>query len=263
MRLRSLGSTGPLVSPLGLGTVKLGRNEGVKYPQGFELPGDAAVLALLETARELGINLLDTAPAYGVAEARLGRLLPRLERWRREDWVLVSKAGENFADGVSSFDFSPEAIRTSVLNSLRRLDMPYLDAVLLHSDGVDEAGDRFLPAAEALARLKQEGLIRLTGFSGKTLAGGLHMMDCVDLLMVTYNEQDTEQRPLIEQAGQRGRGVLIKKALASGHSRSPGAALAAALAVRGVSSVVVGTLSPVHLRANVAALAAAEQGLAR
>ena len=32
---RPMGSNGPLVSPLGLGTVKLGRNQGVKYPSGF------------------------------------------------------------------------------------------------------------------------------------------------------------------------------------------------------------------------------------
>lgn len=255
MKLRPLGHTGLMVSPLGLGTVKLGRNEGVKYPSGFDLPDDAAALALLEAACDLGINLLDTAPAYGLAEARLGRLLPRIAGRRREDWLLVSKAGENFDHGVSQYDFSAEAVRASVLRSLERLGTPYLDAVLLHSDGVDEAGARFLPAVAALEQLKREGLIRLSGFSGKSLAGGMRMIDCVDLLMVTYNEQETEQRPLIELAGERGRGVLVKKALASGHSQAPGAALAAALAVPGVSSVVVGTLSPGHLRANMAAVA--------
>jgi hypothetical protein len=35
---RPLGSTGLLVSPLGLGTVKLGRDQGVKYPNGFRFP---------------------------------------------------------------------------------------------------------------------------------------------------------------------------------------------------------------------------------
>ena len=37
---RPLGSTGLLVSPLGLGTVKLGRDQGVKYPNGFQIPDD-------------------------------------------------------------------------------------------------------------------------------------------------------------------------------------------------------------------------------
>ncbi len=255
MEMRQLGRGGPRVSVLGLGTVKLGRNQGVKFPQGFELPDDTAALALLSAARALGINLLDTAPAYGLAETRLGQLLPRLPDYRREDWVLLSKAGEIFADGESRFDFSAAAIDASVRASLHRLGTPYLDAVLLHSDGIDEAGERFLPAIAALDALKAEGLIRQTGFSGKSIAGGLQMVDCTDIVMVTYNERETEQLPVIEAAAAKGRGVLIKKALASGHSSDPNAALAAVAALRGVSSVVVGTISPAHLRANVAACA--------
>lgn len=51
---RPLGNTGLSVSPLGLGTVKLGRNQGVKYPQQFELPDDKQALELLALAQDLG-----------------------------------------------------------------------------------------------------------------------------------------------------------------------------------------------------------------
>jgi aryl-alcohol dehydrogenase-like predicted oxidoreductase len=252
MEMRTLGKTGMTVSLLGLGTVKIGRNEGVKYPQGFDLPDDKAVVALLETARELGVNLLDTAPAYGLSEQRLGQLRPG----KREDWVIVTKAGETFENGASRFDFSPAAIRASVETSLRLLRTDCLDAVLLHSDGVDEAGDRFLPAAEELARLKQTGLIRATGFSGKTVAGGDHLLTHVDILMATWNPGYTDEAPLIARAAAQGRGVLIKKALASGHAADPAAALKAAATLPGTCSIVVGTLSPANLRANAAALQA-------
>ena len=94
---RPLGSTGLLVSPLGLGTVKLGRDQGVKYPNGFQIPDDDEARMLLKLARDLGINLIDTAPAYGRSEERLGPLL----RGQRQDWVIVSKVGEEFADGQS------------------------------------------------------------------------------------------------------------------------------------------------------------------
>ena len=67
---RPLGSTGIDVSSLGLGTVKFGRNQEVKYPTGFSLPVDRAIESLLDVARESGINLLDTAPAYGSSEQR-------------------------------------------------------------------------------------------------------------------------------------------------------------------------------------------------
>lgn len=249
-----MGREGPLICPLGLGTVKLGRNEAVKYPQGFDLPDDTAALALLQAAADLGINLLDTAPAYGLAEARLGHLLPQLRGWDRRQWVIVTKAGEWFSGGQSRFDFSGPAIRASVLVSLEALKMRVLDVVLLHSDGVDEAGGRFDAAWDALAGLKAEGLVRQIGFSGKTVAGNHKFAGCADVLMVTYNEAETDQVPVIAKAAERGCGILIKKALASGHVRDPGAGLRRALALPGVSGAVVGTLSPAHLRANMQAL---------
>ncbi|MFU8797936.1 MAG: aldo/keto reductase, partial [Gammaproteobacteria bacterium] len=69
-----LGSTDLLISPLGLGTVKFGRNQQVKYPQPFEIPDDKVIVGLLNCARDLNINLIDTAPAYGESETRLGAL---------------------------------------------------------------------------------------------------------------------------------------------------------------------------------------------
>ena len=53
MDLRPLGSTGIQVSPLGLGTVKIGRNQQVKYPSLFAIPDDRAVAELLALARDL------------------------------------------------------------------------------------------------------------------------------------------------------------------------------------------------------------------
>lgn len=71
---RSLGQTGIEVSCLGLGTVKFGRNQEVKYPNNFSLPEDKQISALLDQAKGFGINLLDTAPAYGSSEQRqIGR----------------------------------------------------------------------------------------------------------------------------------------------------------------------------------------------
>ncbi|HCO61668.1 MAG TPA: aldo/keto reductase, partial [Porticoccaceae bacterium] len=79
---RRLGNTAMEVSLLGLGTVKLGRNQGVKYPEDFNLPDDRQAVELLALARDHGINLLDTAPAYGISEERLGVLL----RNQRQHW---------------------------------------------------------------------------------------------------------------------------------------------------------------------------------
>lgn len=254
MVLRALGETGLRVSPLGLGTVKFGRNQGVKYPRAFELPDDRAVVELLALARELGINLLDTAPAYGVSEQRLGHLLPG----PRSDWVIGTKVGETYADGESRFDFSAEATRASIERSLRRLHTDYLDYVLIHSHGDDLAVLQTDCLATLLA-LKRSGLIRAVGLSGKTVAGGLAALADCDLVMVAYNLQHRDEWPVIRAAHALGRGVLIKKGLTSGHLTGLDAADPLTASMRlllgepGVGSVVVGTLNPDHLRADVAA----------
>ncbi len=251
--LRALGNTGLLVSPLGLGTVKLGRNQGVHYPSTFELPDDQVASRLLDMAREFGINLLDTAPAYGTSEERLGKLL----QGQRQHWVLSTKVGEEFEQGHSRFDFTPTHIRASVERSLRRLRSDYLDLVLIHSDGNDALIDERFGALNTLAELKQQGFVRAYGMSTKTLDGGRQLAQDADALMVACNPWDTSQLPVLDACHAAGAGVLIKKALASGHlgrheSDPVQTSLDFLLAHPGVSSIVIGTVNPEHLHANVA-----------
>jgi len=249
--LRPLPGTNLTVSALGLGTVKLGRNEQVKYPAGFTIPDDAAVRKLLVQARELGINLLDTAPAYGNSEKRLGQLLDN-----RKDWVLVTKVGEEFENGASRFDFSAAHTRMSVERSLKRLGTDVLDIVLIHSDGNDEA---ILAQGDCVATLldcKQRGLIRAIGMSTKTLAGGLRAVRELDVVMLTWNLQQ-QDREALALARQLGKGVLIKKGLMSGHVQQQGRDLVresmqCVLGEPGIHSMIVGTINPAHLAANVA-----------
>lgn len=258
---RPLGDTGLIVSPLGLGTVKLGRDQGVKYPNGFTIPDDAAARALLDQARALGINLIDTAPAYGISEQRLGPLL----RGQREDWVIVSKVGEEFDDGQSRFDFSPQHTRLSVERSLRRLETDRIDLVLVHSDGNDVAILRDSGVYETLAQLKREGKIRAFGLSGKTVEGGLLALEHGDCAMVTYNLAERAERPVLDHAATHGKGILIKKALASGHAVLAGedpvrASFELVFGHPGVTAAIVGTINPQHLAANAATAAAVIRG---
>ena len=254
---RTLGSTGLSVSPLGLGTVKLGRDQGVKYPNGFTIPDDQQALQLLGLARELGINLLDTAPAYGSSEQRLGPLL----RGQRQDWVIVSKVGEEFDNGLSHFDFSAAHTRRSVERSLKRLETDYIDLVLVHSNGDDLSILRDESVYQTLAELKQAGLIRGFGFSGKTVEGGLLALERGDCAMVTYNLGEQQERPILDYAASHAKGVLIKKALASGHVCLDNgvdpvrASFELIFGHPGVGSAIVGTINPLHLAHNVAVAA--------
>lgn len=249
---RALGNTGLSVSCLGLGTVKFGRNQGVKYPSGFELPDDMELRQVLDVARELGINLLDTAPAYGISEQRVGRLLSD-----RHDWVLCSKVGEEFENGRSFFDFSASHVRASLERSLRRLNTDHLDLVLIHSDGNDRGIIEQGECLETLQRCREEGLVRAIGMSSKTVEGGLMALPHCDVLMLSYNPAETATAPVIDRARELGRGVLIKKALNSGHGLDSTSGvdpvernMAFILGHPGVSSVIVGSINPVHMRHN-------------
>jgi aryl-alcohol dehydrogenase-like predicted oxidoreductase len=260
---RPLGATELLVSPLGLGTVKLGRDQGVKYPNGFTIPNDAAARELLAQAHDLGINLIDTAPAYGTSETRLGPLL----RGQRQQWVIVSKVGEEFDNGQSRFDFSPAHTRFSVERSLKRLETDFIDLVLVHSDGNDVGILRDSGVYQTLAELKREGKIRGFGLSGKTVEGGLLALEHGDCAMVTYNLNEQAEQAVLDYAELHGKGILIKKALASGH-----ACLADADPVRAsfelifghpaATSAIIGTINPRHLAHNVATAAAVIQDIA-
>lgn len=245
MQKRRLGKSKIEVSAIGLGTVKFGRNQGVKYPTSFNLPTDKEIENLLAVARELGINFLDTAPAYGTSEERLGKLL----QGKRSDWIIATKAGEEFMDGNSQFDFSSQAIQKSVERSLKRLHTDYLDLVLVHSNGDDERIIKEENVFETLEVLKKAGKIRAFGMSTKTVAGGLLTIDHSDVAMVTFNPAYTDELNVITYAHQQQKGILIKKALSSGHLQtSVQDAMTFIFKEPGVTSVMVGTINPAHLR---------------
>lgn len=252
MKYCELGKTGIKVSSIGLGTVKWGRTESLRYPHAFELPDDRTLLSLLGCAKELGINLLDTAPAYGHSEERLGKLLQE----NRHEWIVCTKVGEEFVNGHSFFDFTPEGMESSIDRSIKRLKTDYLDIVLVHSNGEDikiiENG-----VFDSLANLKKAGKIRAYGMSTKTKAGGLKATMLSDVVMVTYNPIEQEDQVVISAALNQNKGILIKKALMSGHldqlnqDDPVSHTMQFIFKEPGVHSVVVGTINPEHLTYNV------------
>lgn len=251
---RPLPGTSLRVPCLGLGTVKLGRLGGLKYPAGQQrtsLPSDEEALQLLRAAHELGVSLIDTAPAYGASESRLGGLLRRIAP--RDSWTICTKAGEEWEGESSRFDFSAAAITGSVRRSLERLQSEWLDIVLLHMSGqVDDV--EVLTRGEALGVLRdaqRAGLVRAVGASTSTPAGAALAVTQCDVVMLTLNSQHRADLPAIASASAHGVGVLVKKPLASGVDAP--AALPSVLRVPGVSAAVIGTSRPDHLREAVEA----------
>ena len=175
-------------------------------------------------------------------------------------WIICSKVGEEFNNGVSSFDFSAKHVRHSIERSLQRLRTDYLDIVLVHSDGNDEAIIQNSDCFEALQRARDAGLIRAFGMSTKTIAGGLLTVQHADVVMVTLNPSSTADSAVISVAHAQQKGVFIKKALNSGHMATqsePSAdpvrqSLDFVYSHQGVSSVIIGSITPKNLQHNIA-----------
>ncbi|MCE9545597.1 MAG: aldo/keto reductase [Planctomycetia bacterium] len=244
---RRLGRRGPLVSPIGFGAFKIGRNQNTKYGAEYELPDDRAVAQLLNSLLDLGINYIDTAPAYGLSEARIGAAIGH----RRHEFTLSTKVGETFANGASAFDFSRAAIESSVHASLQRLKCEAVDFVFIHSNGDDMQILDHTDAVPTLLDLRAAGLVKGIGLSGKTVAGAQAALRWADAIMVEYHLDDQTHESVIAEAAANGVGVVIKKGLSAG--KLPTAdAIRFVLANKNVSSLIVGSLSAEHMSENLA-----------
>ena len=245
MGQRRLGSRGPLVSPIGFGAFKIGRNQKTKYGHAYELPSDTEVARLLNGLLDAGINYFDTAPAYGSSEERIGTAISH----RRQEFTLSTKVGETFRDGASTYDFSRAAIEASVSRSLNRLRTDVIDVVFLHSPGDDLRILNETDAVTTLIRLRESGQLKAIGLSAKSPEGAVAALEWADVIMVEYHLNDRSQEQAIAAAAAAGIGVVVKKGLSAG--QLPAAdAIRFGLSNPGVSSMVVGSLNLDHMRTN-------------
>jgi len=196
MRYKPLGKTGIAVSVIGFGGAPLGNEFG-----GVDLAeGERAV----HLAIERGINFFDTSPYYGrtLSETRLGAALAG----RRRQVVLSTKCGRY---DTASFDFSGARVKSSVEESLRRLQTDYLDLLIAHDIEFayrEQVIDQTVPA---MRELQRAGKVRALGISGlplKVLAD-VAVRAKVDFVLsyCRYNpliqDMDLHLTPVVEREG--------------------------------------------------------------
>lgn len=191
MRYREWGSTGLRVSELALGTVELGLEYGIAAGGEVLRPSYEDAARLLHGALDLGINVIDTARAYGEAEEIIGRAL----QGRRREFVLVTKA-------------VPDRVEESLTESLQRLRTDYVDVLMLHC----RVGE--VPAPPVLPKER----VRFVGASvyGPFVPAGF---DCAQ---VAWNVLD--RRAEAGEYGSMGlmaRSVLLRGALSFRHRWMP------------------------------------------
>jgi aryl-alcohol dehydrogenase-like predicted oxidoreductase len=199
--LRALGNTGLRVSALGFGA----------GPLGDEQLGDLDAERLLRGAFDLGINVVDTAPSYGVSESRIGRVLATMTAAARDAVVVVTKGGYGVR-GVA--DWTPKVLARGIDRALAQLCTDRIDVFLLHSCPRRrlEQGDLFEPLSHA----KAAGKVRAVGYSGDgdALAWAVRC-DAFDVVECSVNLVDQEALArALPDATARGMGVLAKRSLA-------------------------------------------------
>ena len=151
MQYRSLGGTGIHVSPYALGALMLATQVGNPDPEDS--------IRIIHKALDAGINLIDTADAYGDSEEVVGRAL----KGRRDNVVLATKVGRPTGSDPNGQGASRRWITTAVENSLRRLQTDHIDLYQIHRPDPDTDIEETL---SALTDLVHSGKIRTFGTSG-------------------------------------------------------------------------------------------------
>ena len=162
-----------------------------------ELTAEAAA-RVIRTAYDCGVNFYDHATCYGengAAESKFAEAFP-LTGLKREDIYIQSKCGLCF--DRNEFDWTKENILSSVDDSLRRLNIEYLDTLLLHRPDV-----LFDPeeVAEAFDALEMSGKVRFFGVSNLVpMQIELLKKYVKQPLVINQVQLSLEQSQLIDQA---------------------------------------------------------------
>lgn len=198
MEYRTFGNTGFRVSAVGFGAGHIGNAN--KEGKTFE--------TLLNTVLDLGINLIDTARAYGLSEKHIGQYLAR----RRSEFILSTKVGYN---DKWHPDWSYETVIANVDEALRVMQTDYLDIVHLHSCNLDIL--ERMEATAALEKAREQGKIRVVAYSGENEALG-YAVECKRFASLQTSVNFCDQRGIsryLPGAKEEGMGVIAKRPIAN------------------------------------------------
>ena len=198
MDLRNFGNTNLKVSALGFGAGEIGD---------FAVD-DKTVDKILNSALDLGINLIDTARGYYASEERIGKFISH----RRNEFVISTKVGYGIE---REEDWSYNAVAKGIDEALKKMKTDVIDIVHLHSCSAEVL--RSSEVIDALDKAKEEGKIKLAAYSGEN-EDLEYAINCerFDSVQSSYNICD--QRNLysnLPRAKERGLGFIAKRPIAN------------------------------------------------
>lgn len=197
---------------LGCGLIRIGRVWGVDSK---EIPSEKESLHFLEFAFTSGIRFFDTAPAYGLSEARLGKFLKRLTPVERDQVVVATKFGEHWdEDSQDTYvDHSYSALSSSVEKSIELLGK--ITILQLHKASV-----HLLSQDEVSRAFEYAHSIGVKSFGTSVSDVRTGLLSCGDdrfsYIQLPYNQQRTDLLPVISQAKIKNKRILFNRPLAMG-----------------------------------------------
>lgn len=198
MEKKAFGKTGLMVTPLGFGAGHIGSQD----------IDEKEIGNLLNSVLDLGINVIDTARAYGLSEERIGRHLS----YRRKDYVLSTKVGY----GIPGYqDWTYEIILAGIDEALKLLKTEYIDIVHLHSCPIEtlQKGD----VIYALEKAKEEGKLISAAYSGENealhFAVGTERFDSIQTSINVTDQRNIDH--LLPKTMLKELGVIAKRPAAN------------------------------------------------
>jgi aryl-alcohol dehydrogenase-like predicted oxidoreductase len=208
MNYKTLISTAPLVSEIGLGAWQLGLNSGWKAMT------ESEAVVLVHTALDLGVNFFDTAPNYGhgTSELRLGKALKKIDR----DSIVINTKFGHTDTGTTNYDST--SIRKSLEGSLKRLQVEYVDSILIHNPPFPYLDGHQNDHYEILESLKAEGKIKAYGASLDTYDEIKRLLETTnsEVIEVFFNILHQDAARAFALAKEKKVGIIVKIPLDSG-----------------------------------------------
>ena len=170
MKYKKYLSNGIKVSGVGFGAWQLG------IDSGWKTISEKDSEAMICTALDNGINFFDTAPNYGngTSESRLGNVFKNIDRSK----IVVNTKFGRLDNGT--VDFDSKHIISSIEKSLSRLNIDYLDSVIIHSPPIELLDGNKNDHYEILEKLQDQGKIIAYGAS-------IDFYDEIKILLDTTN----------------------------------------------------------------------------
>lgn len=272
MQQRPLGKTGLMVSEIGLGAAQIGETQSISEKQAE---------TVLNQALDLGINFIDTAAMYGKSETYIGKFISH----RKDEFIVATKCGdyEIWENGQRKIvkDYTVDGILKTIDDSRKKLNMDVLDIVQFH--GIPSETNDTEAAFEALLEAKHKGWTRFVGISQDGAKGAqasakwpldtqeftynILYQEADEVLFPTLRDQQMGaiiKRPISNAVWQRTekpegsfmggpweRAQTFPLAQLAGDMPRIEFALRFTLSHPNVSTAIVGTTNPDHLKANV------------